>query len=370
MDYLLIPALLVLCVYSVTQTPHAWWKKPASCVPLVLFHVCGVMSVILLLTTVRSMQDGFLRDAVIYTDTLYLGFSMFFIYIGMMRQLLHYIFRHTRCIKITRFTADKRIACALALVVSVAYLVPAIINGTNLTLTKYEISTPKTCKTDHLRVALVSDIHAGAGASPQILDRMAEIINGTDPDIVVLNGDIIDSSTSASDMSHLGECLKKIHSRYGVFYVDGNHDNESPFDIDACLNSAGIRILRDEAVELPCGVNLVGRRDPPDVPIPDILQKAGLNSDSPCIALQHRPTDSNAISKDCDLLLCGHTHGISHPIMPMTADMLHEYLYGLRTFGGMHTVITSGVSLWGFRMTWPSQNEVVQVDWLFGKEAE
>lgn len=168
------------------------------------------------------------------------------------------------------------------------------------------------------KIAHVSDLHNRDWGS-----RLKDLIAAEKPDIIVITGDMVDSSDKYynNSLSFVKEAVKIAP----VYYVSGNHEAYMR-DYDALERSfenAGVTVLNDETVILEKNgsqINLIGLRDPdftseyaPDYYISEYmtglinsLAKEGLYD----IVLSHRPEyfDSYALT-DADLILCGHAHG-------------------------------------------------------------
>lgn len=171
---------------------------------------------------------------------------------------------------------------------------------------------------DGYKIAHVSDLH-----NRDWDGRLEDLISAETPDIIVITGDMIDSSDEYYDNSL--KFVKKAVKIAPVYYVSGNHEAYMK-DYDALeksLENAGVTVLNDENVILEKNgsqINLIGLKDPdftseyaPDYYISEYmtglinsLAKEGLYD----IVLSHRPEyfDSYALT-DADLILCGHAHG-------------------------------------------------------------
>lgn len=92
-----------------------------------------------------------------------------------------------------------------------------------------EIKLPKwDDKLDGLKIALVSDIHVGAG--PLENWRMTQIVkktNAAKPDIILLLGDYVNAGPyySKMEMSRLSAYLRRLKAPLGVYSILGNHDS-------------------------------------------------------------------------------------------------------------------------------------------------
>jgi len=80
----------------------------------------------------------------------------------------------------------------------------------------------------------------------QPFKKIVDTINTLNPDIVLLPGDIVDEDIAPVIRQNLGEQLKQIHSKYGIYAVTGNHEYIGGVEA-ACayLTEHGIVMLRD-----------------------------------------------------------------------------------------------------------------------------
>src|SRR4051812_42706340 len=108
---------------------------------------------------------------------------------------------------------------------------------------------------DGLRVALVSDLHAGG---PHIdagrVARVAEVLDGLEPDLVTLLGDYVDPEVRFGgrvEPEPVAERLGRVRAPLGTVAVLGNHDwsDDGP-RVAAALRDAGVRVLENEAARL------------------------------------------------------------------------------------------------------------------------
>jgi len=104
---------------------------------------------------------------------------------------------------------------------------------------------------DPVKIVLISDIHAQY-EPPGHLERVVDRINGLEPDIVLIGGDVIENSGSEI---YLLEPLANIEASHGTYAVLGNHDygswgcpaQDSVADsVEEKLESMGITVLRNE----------------------------------------------------------------------------------------------------------------------------
>ena len=83
---------------------------------------------------------------------------------------------------------------------------------------RFELEAPK-LKNATFRMVLFSDTHCESRSRNE--DKVVEIINGLEPDVIVFTGDALNRSGS---LSLFQETLRKLHAPYGKFAVRGNYD--------------------------------------------------------------------------------------------------------------------------------------------------
>ena len=73
-----------------------------------------------------------------------------------------------------------------------------------------------------LRLVQVSDLHIGATIEKDYVEKIVNKINQLEADVICLTGDIGDGK--AQDFKNEVETLKKLRSKYGTYFVTGNHE--------------------------------------------------------------------------------------------------------------------------------------------------
>lgn len=217
-----------------------------------------------------------------------------------------------------------------------------------------------------LRIAVASDLHLGRLFGNKSIERLNDIVQSYQADILLMPGDIMDDNTKAFAAYNMAEDLAKLVSslRYGVYATLGNHDlygHEQP--ISEALQAAGVQLLNDEATCLSHQgqpVWLVGRFDNHKrqrVATTELLEQ--VNTTEPVILLDHRPSDIMAHSQlSIDLQVSGHTH--NGQIFPANfiVKVINRLGYGYEKFGKGHFVVSSGYGFWGIPFRLGSRSEV------------
>lgn len=167
---------------------------------------------------------------------------------------------------------------------------------------------------DGLRIAFVSDVHAGSFLDEDDLCGIFARIAEQAPDLVLFGGDLI--NTRERELLLFRRPLQLLRPPLGLFAVPGNHDHFWGPDIglwEAFLHEHGVVVLRDRGHRIEhggsslwlCGVDDL-TEGTPDLP----RALAGRRAGEPAILLSHHPDFFfEAAAVDVDLTLAGHTHG-------------------------------------------------------------
>lgn len=208
---------------------------------------------------------------------------------------------------------------------------------------------------DGYRIAVVSDIHLGPLAGRAHTRRIVDTINGTEPDLVAIVGDLVDGTVA--ELGSAAEPLRDLASRDGAFFVTGNH--EYYVDDTASwlreLERLGVHTLRNEntvirrgaaAFDL-AGVNDVAgddRFDPPDFD----RALSGTGAARATVLLAHQPVQvTEAAVHGVDLQLSGHTHGGQMWPFHYVVRAVQPSLAGLSDVDGTQLYVTRGAGFWG-----------------------
>ncbi len=161
---------------------------------------------------------------------------------------------------------------------------------------------------DGLKIAHVSDFHAGRFIDSAHLRRIAEAVNNLEADLIVFTGDLIDYSVA--DMPEALDALRLLHAPHGLWICEGNHDlYEDPDSFHQQARESGLNFLFDESRTLSIrgvSVEVIGQRwnasdDPVLIP---------WHAEAFPILLAHHPHQfDNALRNGIPLTLSGHTHG-------------------------------------------------------------
>ena len=224
-----------------------------------------------------------------------------------------------------------------------------------LVVEEYDVSVSESAEKE-IRAAVLSDIHVGPYKKSKWVKKVVERVNETEPDVVLILGDFIFSSSNQTEM--LGP-LKNISAKYGTFAVTGNHDYIG-FESDKIikvlerlnvivLENENVRLLEDEKLVL-AGVSDIWFKGDPFEAV------SGLLNDDVVLMLSHNPDVvlTKAVDR-VDLVLGAHTHGgqVRLPaigsLAPLPTRLGKKFDKGLFSYKGLPLFITSGVGETGSR---------------------
>jgi hypothetical protein len=218
------------------------------------------------------------------------------------------------------------------------------------------------------RIVAASDIHLGTIIGRTRLRHLVDRINGMNPDLVLLPGDIVDEDLGPVVYENLGEVLRELRARDGVFAVTGNHEYIGGVEA-ACkyLSDHGIVMLRDSVVRLPNGITLVGREDRTNRSRKTLeALLAGVDENAPLLVMDHQPFHlSEAVAGGVDLQLSGHTH--HGQIWPLNyiSEAVYERSWGLVQKGKTTIYVSCGFGTWGPPVRLGNRPEILDIRLTF-----
>lgn len=165
-----------------------------------------------------------------------------------------------------------------------------------------------------LRIAFLSDIHAGSYLNEKDLCRLFARVAEKQPHLVCLGGDLI--NTREREILMYRRPLQLLSPELGIVAVPGNHDQFWGRDLglwEAFLREQGVRVLINDGLRLTFGgVSFwVAGVDDLTEGRPDLaMALEGSTREELKILLSHNPDMfCEASSVGLDLTLSGHTHG-------------------------------------------------------------
>lgn len=227
---------------------------------------------------------------------------------------------------------------------------------------------------DGLKIAQVTDVHAGQFTQRVMLEKIADATNRLNPDLILMTGDLIDFHLK--DLPGALKMVKSLEARHGVYLCQGNHDlfmSREGFDTEAyskdvklLVNSGETLVVNNEKLQI------LGLR----WGLPEIIGHGGhfikdnmsiLNQsrdpDAFPILLAHHPhAFDDAVEAGIPLTLAGHTHGGQLMVTPGfgPASYMYKYISGLYEQGDKKLFVSNGAGNW-FPLRLSAPAEIVQI---------
>jgi len=234
---------------------------------------------------------------------------------------------------------------------------------------------------DYFRITFISDIQADAYTDASRLGKYIRRVNDTDPDLVLIGGDMI---TSTPDyINEAAEYVGKIKSKYGVYSCIGDHDNwayrndysRSLREVKGAMDKYNVEMYNNRNIELRIKNSTIGitfltstyvehlKED-----VLDSLVNAQNHPDLK-IMLIHQPNIlavQEAATSGYNLFLAGHTHGgqvtFLFPFINLTPTLIEtRFVRGDFHFGNMLMIVTRGLGMSLVPMRYNSTPEITVI---------
>lgn len=205
------------------------------------------------------------------------------------------------------------------------------------------------------------------------LEAVKERFDAVNADIVVLGGDIVDEGTSKEDMEYIFSVLGKINSKYGIYYVYGNHDRQqyrldayySNEELEKTILENNIVIINDNYVNVTDNIVLLGREDYSFKRKKISEFNSDVDNNDYLIMIDHQPVKyAENVDEGIDLIVSGHTHGGQIFPIEFFINLLHtaDLAYGYKNVEGMDAIVSSGLVGWGYPIRTSRNSEYVVID--------
>jgi len=267
----------------------------------------------------------------------------------------------------------------IAIFIVIGLIIFFIHENNSIGITKYKYVNSKLPKGfNSYKIIQISDLH-----NKNYNGKLTEKIKETNPDIIVITGDLIDRRNTKIDVAI--KLIKKINTIAPIYYVSGNHEQLSGKynELKKELEKLNVGIIDNSYITLSKNKNkdkigLMGIADPSILQseknylfadnsqyvknsIAKLLEEADTDFN---ILLSHRPEQFN-IYKDMnmDLVFSGHAHGgqIRLPIVgglvAPNQGLLPKYTQGVYTSDSTSMVVSRGLgnSIFPFRVFNPPE---------------
>jgi len=323
---------------------------------------------------------GPVSDALVWTGSFWLGAMLYFfllvVLIDIFRLVNHFI-PIIPAFARENFAQFKLYLLGGSIVLVGLIVLAGYINALNPRIKTVEIHIPKQANgLQSLNAVIMSDIHLGTIIGNGRLERIVSKVNGLNPDIILLPGDILDEDLEPVIRQNAGATLKQLSAPMGVFGVMGNHEYiGGPEPAYRYLSEHGVKMLRDSVVIINESFYLVGREDfqkgrfagKERKDIETLMEE--VNKSLPVIVMDHQPFHpEKAAAAGADLMLSGHTHNGQLWPLNYIIDAMYVLGYGLGEVEGMLMYVSNGVGTWGPPLRVGNRPEIVNLKIRFGEK--
>jgi predicted MPP superfamily phosphohydrolase len=207
---------------------------------------------------------------------------------------------------------------------------------------------------DGLRIALISDLHAGLGhVTPARVHEIVDAAVALDADVNLLAGDYLDSSRFGAGRARPIEVAEELARIPRAVAVLGNHDwNAAGPAMGWALREAGVPLLENDALEVRPGLWIAGVADlrHRSADLASALKKP--RDGDAVVLVVHDPDFFPKVPARVQLTVAGHLHGgqVNIPVLRRAAMPTRygdRYLAGHVVEGGRHLYVSSGLGTSG-----------------------
>ncbi len=237
---------------------------------------------------------------------------------------------------------------------SVGVVAYGAVEAANPSVTRFEVASPQLPpQFDGLRVALVTDLHAGAVRSASFTRQVVDLVNAEHPDLVVVAGDLVDGD--AARYSPEIAPLADLEAPLGVYATTGNHEMfRDTANWVTAFEDVGLTMLQNSAVPLErdgATITLAGVHDltgegqwAPDYD----AALDGTDAGAFTLFTAHQPLQALDVEgRGVDVQVSGHTHGGQMWPINYLVPLQQPMLEGKATVGDTTVVTSRGAGAWG-----------------------
>jgi hypothetical protein len=188
-----------------------------------------------------------------------------------------------------------------------------------------------------VRIAQISDLHAGPDLPPERLNGAVQTVAAMEPDLLVITGDWV--TYDADDAFPAAEVVARCSPPGGTYSILGNHDHWTRAErVAEAIQSAGHMLLRNSHTPISFGEEtlwLAGLDDIWEQQQDLDAALAGIPDSAPIVLLVHEPDYADTVAADgrVALQLSGHSHGgqVRLPALgsPVAPHLGNKYISGL-----------------------------------------
>ncbi len=203
------------------------------------------------------------------------------------------------------------------------YILLRFVGNSGIVVREYPIYSSKVNEElNGLKVVHFSDIHFNKARTMDKIDTMIELINKTNPDIVIFTGDLVDKkyAINSSEKKELIEKFNTIEAKVGKYAISGDEDYDTFKEI---FDNSGFQIINNQVEKIYIKNSVIDLIAVDEDGIDTALE--GHEEGNLTIALVHKPDLSDQIVElySPDIILAGHSHN-GQIILPLIGGVMKK----------------------------------------------
>ncbi|EQA44336.1 calcineurin-like phosphoesterase family protein [Leptospira broomii serovar Hurstbridge str. 5399] len=206
------------------------------------------------------------------------------------------------------------------------------------------------------KIAQLSDIHIGPTIKKGFLEGVVRRTNELDADLVAITGDLVDGTVSL--LREHTTPLRDLSSKYGTFFVTGNHEYYSgaiawihelkEMGVNVLLNQNKLIAHKGATIAVAGVTDYKAHSVIPNHRTDPERAAIGIEGADFKLLLAHQPNSIfEAAKAGFDLQLSGHTHGGQYFPGNLLIHIFQKFVAGLSKWEGTQLYVSRGTGYWG-----------------------
>ncbi len=204
---------------------------------------------------------------------------------------------------------------------------------------------------DGTKVVAMSDLHLSPRDAGRWLEARVRQVQGEKPDAILLLGDITEDHWD--EITPVSQGLSGLQAPLGTWAVIGNHESYGNVRINtSVMERAGVRVVRNAAIELRPGLVLAGVDDlsaaTREQAVRELDRTLTGRPAGATVLMSHAPVAADHVAaRGVALMLSGHTHrGQIWPFNYLVATRF-PLIDGRYQVDGLTAIVCRGTAWWG-----------------------
>lgn len=247
--------------------------------------------------------------------------------------------KEERKVKIKRITKKSlMIGIPIIIFLSLTFFILRVVGNMGIVVREYPVykeSLPNDF--NGFKIVQFSDIHYNSSSSINTIKKMVNLINKTNPDIVLFTGDLIDSDYQIDDstLETIMSEFNSINAKIGKYAIRGEEDKEN---FNKVFDNSNFKILENTVEKIYLNNSSI------DLLVLDETYSkeniVGYNSEIFTIAVIHKPDLTERLMKDYNvqIIMAGHSHN-GQIVLPLIGALMRKE--GAKKYPSSHYTINN-----------------------------